>query len=49
MKLIIMSFNELGIYLFFKDCTKAKEGFHKFIDDKAMKEIKMKFNQNYRK
>ncbi|WP_251861978.1 hypothetical protein [Clostridium sp. Marseille-Q2269] len=38
-KLTTISFNELGIYLAFKDCPKDKEEFNNFIDSKALEEI----------
>ncbi|WP_251861033.1 hypothetical protein [Clostridium sp. Marseille-Q2269] len=45
-KLTTISFNELGIYLAFKDCPKDKEIFNKFIEDKALEEINKEEIQN---
>ncbi|AUM91497.1 hypothetical protein HYH96_02590 [Clostridium botulinum] len=38
-KLTTISFNELGIYLLFKDCPKDREEFDNFIENKALEEI----------
>ncbi|MBW5458485.1 MAG: hypothetical protein E7C05_17310 [Clostridium botulinum] len=38
-KLTTISFNELGIYLTFKDCPKDREEFDNFIENKALEEI----------
>lgn len=38
-KLTTISFNELGIYLAFKDCPKDREEFDNFIESKALEEI----------
>ena len=38
-KLTTISFNELGIYLAFKDCPKDREEFDNFIENKALEEI----------
>ncbi|HBJ2612292.1 TPA: hypothetical protein LA742_000708 [Clostridium botulinum] len=49
-KLTTISFNELEIYLLFKDCPKNKEEFNKFIEDEALEainkeEIQAKLNE----
>ncbi|KEI94422.1 hypothetical protein N496_20025 (plasmid) [Clostridium botulinum A2B3 87] len=38
-KLTTISFNELNIYLLFKDCPKDREEFDNFIENKALEEI----------